>query len=635
MRAIFLQGANAAVFAAAILVAAPAVSQDYRETPSLLPRVADGALPAVAERLPEHPRVIGDREVGQHGGDLRIIMSRSRDTRLMTVYGYARLVGYTPALELVPDVLEDVQVDDERVFTFKLRKGHRWSDGQPFTAEDFRYWWQDVANNEDLSPFGPPVSMMVDGEVPRFEVIDEQTVRYSWSQPNPGFLARLAAPRPPFIYRPAHYLKQFHNRYADVAGLEALIKKRRLRSWAPLHNAVDNMYDADNPELPTLQPWFNTIRPPAQQFIFERNPFFHRVDTAGQQLPYIDRVLVNIADSKLVPAKTGAGEADLQARSLFMSHYTFLRRAEDREAYDTRLWETGKGAAVALFPNMHHGDPVWRELFRDVRFRRALSLAIDRDEINQVIFFGLAQPANNTVLPASPLFRADYQTRWTEFDLERADALLDEIGLDKRRRDGVRLLPDGRPLEIVIETAGEETRQIDVLELVHDTWLDAGIKLFTRPSQREVFQNRIFAGETQMAVWEGVDNGIPTPGMSPEEFAPTNQVQFQWPKWGQFFETGGQAGEAIDMAPAQELFQLYNDWRRANGRDERVRIWQRMLDIHADQVFSVGIVCCTKQPVVVSSRLHNVPKEGVYSWDPGAFFGMYLPDTFFFDDDGA
>ena len=212
-----------------------------------------------------------------------------------------------------------------------------------------------------------------------------------------------------------------------------------------------------------------------------------------------------------------------------------------------------------------------------------------------------------------------------------AEALLDELGLDQRRRDGVRLLPDGRALEIVIETAGEETRQVDVLELIHDTWLDVGIKLFTRPSQREVFRNRIFAGETQMAVWEGVDNGIPTPDMSPEDFVPVQQNQYQWPKWGQFFETAGQAGEPIDMAPAQELFQLFNDWRRAGSRAERSSVWNRILEIHADQVFSIGIVCCTKQPVVVSNRLRNVPNEGVYSWDPGAFFGMYLPDTFYFD----
>jgi peptide/nickel transport system substrate-binding protein len=249
-----------------------------------------------------------------------------------------------------------------------------------------------------------------------------------------------------------------------------------------------------------------------------------------------------------------------------------------------------------------------------------------------VIYFGLAQPANNTVLPESPLFRETLQTAWTEFDLGRAGALLDELGLDKRDRDGVRLLPDGRRLEIVIETAGEDAEQIDVLELLHDTWLEAGIKIFTRPSQREVFRNRIFAGETMMAVWFGVDNGIVSPDMSPAEFAPTRQVQYQWPKWGQYFETGGKAGEAIDMAAPRELFNLYSLWQLASATDERAEIWQRILDINAEQVFTIGIVCCTKQPVVVTNRLKNVPRDGVYAWNPGGHFGVYLPDTFYFSD---
>ena len=127
----------------ALLLAASAGAQEYQETPSLQPLVESGALPAVVQRVPKHPRVVDDREVGRHGGELRLIMSRARDTRLMTVYGYARLVGYNTSFEIVPDILEDVRVEDERVFTFKIREGHRWSDGEPFSAEDF-------------PPIGPP-----------------------------------------------------------------------------------------------------------------------------------------------------------------------------------------------------------------------------------------------------------------------------------------------------------------------------------------------------------------------------------------------------------------------------------------------------------------------------------------------
>ena len=603
-----------------------ATAQTYTQSPYL----ADAGLPAVAERLPATPRVVTDREIGRYGGDMRLIMASSRDTRMMTVYGYARLVGYNTDFDIVPDMLASVDIEEGRIFTLKLRAGHKWSDGAPFTTEDLRYWWEDIANNPDLSPFGPPVFLKVEGEWPTVEVIDETTIRYSWSKANPFFLPRLAAPRPAFIYRPSHFLKRYHAAHTSKESLDKLQRKHRIRGWAPLHNSLDNLYRNDNPDLPTLQPWRNTIKPPSQQFIFVRNPYFHRVDEIGQQLPYIDRIVMNIASGKLIPAKVGAGEADLQARNLFMTHFTFLRQAEEREGYETRLWHNGKGAQVALFPNLNHKDPVWRDLFRDVRFRRALSLAIDRDEINDAIYLGLSQPANNTVLPQSPLFEAEYQQAWTEYDPDLANDLLDEMGLDQRNKDDIRLLPNGEPLEIVVETDGEATEQVDVMELVHDTWLDIGVKLFTRPSQSDIFRNRIFAGETQIAVAAGADNGIPTADMSPAEFAPTEQTQYQWPKWGQFFETSGQAGEAPDLPEAQRLFSLYEDWRVATSTPEREEIWHEMLSLYTDQVYSIGIVCCTRQPVVVSEKLRNVPEEAMYNWDPGAHFGIFLPDTFYF-----
>ena len=616
------------------LAATSAMAGQLSEPPLLAELVKSGGLPPMTQRLPEQPRVVEAESLGRYGGDLRISMAHAKDTRMMTVYGYARLVGYDRSYNLVPDILQSFDVEDARIFTLHLRKGHRWSDGQPFTTEDFRYWWEDVANNAELAPLGPPIFMKVDGQPPLVEIIDAYTVRYTWQKPNPFFLPQLADARPLFIYRPAHYLKQLHAAYAEKAALEEAIKERGVRDWAALHNANDNMYRFDNPDLPTLQPWFNTVRPPQQQFVFVRNPYFHRVDTTGRQLPYIDRVLMNIADTKLIPAKAAAGESDLQARSLLMSHYPFLKQAEDKKNFKTLLWTTALGSKIALYPNMHHKDPLWRELFRDVRFRRALSLATDRDEINQVIFFGLAQPANNTVLPESPLFRQELRTAWAEFDPDQAEKLLDELGLDKRDRDGVRLLPDGRRAEIVIETAGEDTEQVDVLELLHDTWLDVGIKVFTRPSQREVFRTRVFSGESMMTVSSGVDNGIVSADMSPNEFAPTDQIQYQWPKWGQYFQTGGKAGEEIDLPAARELFDLYGRWQLARSTEERTQIWRRILDIHADQVFTIGIVCCTKQPVVVTNRLKNVPREGVYAWNPGAHFGVYLPDTFYFADAG-
>lgn len=623
----------ASILAVAAFTSAHAA--DFIDSPALASDVAAGKLPPVAQRLPENPLASmpgrADFTPGHHGGELRFLMARAQDVRMMVVYGYARLVAYTPELELKPDILESLENEGDRVFTFKLRRGHRWSDGHPFTTEDFRYYWEDVANNKRLAPAGPPRDLMPDGKKPKIDIIDEVTIRYSWPVPNPHFLPKLAGASPLYIFRPAHYLKQFHEKYADKLKLEEAVRHANVRGWPQLHNRLDNQYRNDNPDLPSLEPWVLQTRPPADRFVFARNPYFHRVDAEGHQLPYIDRVAASVVDGRLIPPKTGAGEADLQARNLSFSDFTFLRQAAKRNDFSVHLWSTAKGAHLALYPNLNVVDPVWRALNRDVRFRRALSLAINRHEINQVVYFGLALEGQNTVLPASPLYRSKYRSAFANFDKREANRLLDELGLKKRDGRGVRLLPDGRPLEIIIETAGEDTEQTDVLELVHDSWLDVGVKLYSRPLQREVFRNRVFSGQTMMSIWIGLENGIPTPDMPPEELAPTSQQHLQWPKWGQFYETGGNSGEKVDDPVALQLAELNKAWVEAGSAAERERVWHRMLELHAEQVYSIGLIAGVKQPVVVSNRLRNVPAEGIYNFDPGAFFGIYRPDTFWFD----
>jgi peptide/nickel transport system substrate-binding protein len=552
----------------------------------------------------------------------------------MVVYGYARLVAYTPSLEIVPDILERVDVEEGRTFTLHLRPGHKWSDGQPFTAEDFRYFWEDVANNKDLSPFGLPRALLVDNRGPKFEVLDATTVRYSWDEPNPQFLAALAGPSPLFIYRPAHYLKQFHARYVGLEKANAQAVAAGTRNWAGLHQKLDEQFRFDNPALPTLEPWINTTPLPTTRFVLVRNPYFHRVDRMGRQLPYIDRVIVGITDDKLIPARTGAGNVDLQARYLRFDNYTFLKQAESRNHYRVYLWEKAIGSQVALYPNLNVADPAWRALMRDVRFRRALSLGINRHEINEVVYFGLGQESANTVLPRSPLFRPEFRTAWSQYDPKQANALLDALGLAQRDDDGVRLLPDGRRMEIVIDTSGESSEETDVLELIRDTWRDLGIAMFARPSQREVFRKRVFAGMSLMSVWSGLSNGVPTPEMSPSELAPTTQEQLEWPMWGQYYEQNRKGGEKPDLPEVTKLVDLYAEWRRASGDDERQRVWLQMLAIHADQVYTIGTVTHALQPVVVGDDLRNVPADGIFSWDPGAYFGMYHPDAFWFDSEG-
>ncbi|WP_085028000.1 ABC transporter substrate-binding protein [Ensifer aridi] len=609
-----------------VLLAAPG------ELDALAPLVQEGKLPPLAERLPKTPRVINvagmGREPGRHGGTIRSIIGSAKDIRLMTIYGYARLVGYDEDLNLHPDILESYETVEDRIFTFHLREGHKWSDGMPLTAEDFRYCFEDVLLNEDLSPAGLPTAMVIDGEAAKFEIIDELTLRYSWSKPNPDFLQKLAAPQPLVIAMPAAYLKQFHKKYQEEDKLKAILKAERLKKWSQLHMRMARSYRPENPDLPTLDPWRNTTPLPAEQFVFERNPYFHRVDENGMQLPYIDRFVLSVSSSALIPAKAGTGESDLQAQGIDFVDYTYLKDAEKRYPVKVKLWKKTSGSRLAMLPNLNCADPVWRPLLRDVRVRRALSLAIDRREINMAVFYGLTKESADTVLPDSPLFRPEFASAWIAHDPEQANALLDAAGLAKRGSDGIRILPDGRKAQIVVETPGESTLDTDVLQLITDYWQKVGISLFIRTSQRDTFRSRAVGGEIIMSMWFGIDNGVPTASMNPGQLAPTADDQLQWPVWGLNYISHGEMGEAPDLPPVVELLDLLKRWRLSSDDVERADIWRQMLSIYTDQVFSIGLVNGSLQPIVVTTRLRNFPEKGLYGFDPTSYFGVYKPDTF-------
>ncbi len=606
------------------------------ETPSFMSAVNKGQLPPLKDRIPDNPYLVGQNdekfEPGVHGGELKLLMGRKKDTRQMVVYGYSRLVGYDKKFNLVPDILEKFEVSEGRVFTFYIRKGHKWSDGHPFTSEDFRYYFEDVALNKDIANESLPVVMLVDGKPPKFEILDKYRVRYTWQKSNPYLLPRLAGARPIYLYRPSHYLKNFHSKYTPIDKLQKQAKQAKKRNWVALHYIVSQQYKNMNPDLPSLQPWVLVTRPPAKRFVFKRNPFFHKLDLNGRQLPYINKIKMHITSSKLIPLKTGSGETDLQSRGLNFTNYTLLKKSEKKFGYTTRLWRTAKGARWAIYPNLNARDSEWRGIFRDVRFRRALSLGINRYEINQVFYYGLSRETNNSLLRESPLFNKEYSSRWIKFNLVAANKLLDEIGLEKRNDDGIRLLPSGKPMEITVVFSTEENEPADILELVSDTWKKIGIKLLSKPLNREVMRNRIFSGNALMSMWSGLENGIANAEASPQELAPTSQQQLQWPMWGQYVETSGKSGEPADMDVPKKLLALSLLWQTAETTELKRQIWGQMLDLYTNNVFSIGIISSVPQVVVVNSSLKNIPNEGIYNWDPGAHFGIYRPDTFWFKD---
>ncbi|MCJ8308422.1 MAG: ABC transporter substrate-binding protein [Hyphomicrobiales bacterium] len=584
---------------------------------------------------PEEPRVLNfdnlEKEIGQSGGSIRMLMAKPKDVRWMTVYSGARLVAYDETFQLKPDILKEIENVDNKSFTLHLRKGHKWSDGQPFTTEDFRYWWEDVAQNEALSKGGPPRQMLANGKPPKVEIIDSHTIRYTWDSVNPLFMTALAGARPMYIYMPAHYLKQFHEKYGDADNLAALVESEQVQNWSSLHKRFGRQYRPENPDMPTLQAWMNTTKLPSERIVFKRNPNYHRVDPNGTQLPYLDEVILNMASSSIIAAKAGTGESDLQARYVRFDNYSFLKQGAEEGGYNVYLWPSGRGSEMTLLPNLNAKDEGFRKAFQDVRVRRALSMGMDRSEINEAIFFGLGREASNSVLPSSPLYKDAYGEAWIEYDVDAANALLDEAGFDKRDDSGTRLMPDGRPFEIIVETAGELSQETDILQLITDHWKDIGVKLFVKPSQRDILRGRVSNGETVMSTWQGLNRGLATPEMNPEELAPVSPVQAQWPTWGNHYASKGAAGEAPSLPEVARLSELYQNWRDAADYDAQAKIWDEMLSIFTDQVYSIGIVSGGLQPIVVSKKLRNVPEEGIWAFEPTLYFGQYLPDTFWLE----
>ena len=621
-----------------LITALPATAEmALQESTFWAAEVKAGDMPPIAERIPDEPLIVDleakGRTYGTQGGTLRTLVSRSKDVRQMVVYGYARLVGYAPDYTLYPDILRAIEVEESRKFTLHLRAGHRWSDGTPFTSEDFRYWWESVVKNEEITPSGVPKFMYVDQNLGSVTFPDALTVVFEWPTANPNFLPLLAQAAPPFIYRPSHYLRNFHVDFAETDALAKEVRRARVKSWAALHNKRDNMNKFDNPDLPTLQPWINATQSGSSRQLFVRNPYFHRLDARGVQLPYIDVVEMTIVSGGLVAAKANAGEVDLQARGLDFPDISILKKGEqDGGNYRTLLWKNGAASQIAIYPNLNFADPVWRDVMRDVRFRRALSYGIDRHMINRALYFGLAKEGSMTALSSSPLHDTANLYHTSIYYPAKANALLDEMGLTERNDAGIRLLPDGRPMEFVIETAGERQEVENALAIVADTWLEVGIKLVMRPLDRNILRNRVYAGVSMAAVWFGWDNGLPTLNTSPDYLAPTNQEFFSWPKWGQYYQSGGELGEEPMDAEPNRLLAMADGWAHATDDRTREIFWRDMLRIHAEQIYAIGLLSEAPQPVVISKQLRNVPETAIWAFEPGSHFGIHRIDEFYFED---
>jgi peptide/nickel transport system substrate-binding protein len=233
-------------------------------------------------------------------------------------------------------------------------------------------------------------------------------------------------------------------------------------------------------------------------------------------------------------------------------------------------------------------------------------------------------------MPESPLYDDAFRTANAFFNPDLANNLLDGIGLTQRNGESIRVLPDGRELEIVVEVAGDSRDTIEALELIAEFWRDVGVKLFIKPQEPGVLRNRSYSGRTVMVAGPGLDNAIPTSEMPPNEIAPALGENYSWPLWGEYEETRGAHGEAVDLPDAKQLLDLYHQWLATTDREEQTRIWKEMLAINAKNIFNIGTVARELQPVVVSNKLHNVPEKALFAFEPTSYFGVYRMEEFFF-----
>ncbi len=604
----------------------------FHEAPMLRVKVAAGELPPVEERLPEEPLVlIPVEEIGQYGGTWHRAWTGPSDAPGPGRITVDNILRHDPdGKKVLPNIARAWKLSDEgRTLTLYLRKGMKWSDGVPFTADDIIFWYKDIILNDELTP-AKPSWMIVGGKLGEVEKIDDYTVRLHFVQPYGVLLDSLAIyGGQGGFFAPRHYLKQFHPNYTSEERLEKMVKEEGFNYWYQLFMAKNDWIQ--NPDLPTLRAWKPINEPTATHWIMERNPYYWKVDTAGNQLPYLDRVTHVLAeDPEVINLKAMAGELDFQLRHLMLNNYPMFMEASEKGNYRVVTWESGFGSDVAFSPNLtYKGDPVLRDIIRDRRFRIALSLAINREEINELCYLGLGEIRAATVPPQNPAYREEFGKKYIEYNPERANALLDEMGLRWDKDHKYRLRPDGKTLSLTIEVvAGIFGPWVDASELVKEYWEEIGIKTAVKTEERALWYQRLYAGEIQVAVWSFGQVLFPIiRGLRLIPFA--RECPFA-PLIGEWYVSRGKSG----VEPWGDLKKVLDLWEKAKltvDREKRIQLTQEILRINAENVWNIGILRApaTMCMGVLKNNFRNVPEVALSDTNLNSP-GNANPPQFFF-----
>lgn len=620
--------------------AAPAAETKYKEAPMLAEMVAAGELPNVDERLPEEPLVEEAAEgVGQYGGTLRRAFLGPSDHNNYVRVVYDALVRFSPdGSEVIPHIAKGWESNDDfSEWTVYLRPGAKWSDGEPLTADDVMFWYNDILLNEELSPSPSGWMVNADGSTATVEKIDDYTVKWTFGQPNTAFLLDLANKDGADLsignlaYAPAHYLKQFHPAYADADALQAMVDEAGFENWVQLFTL--KALPQTNADRPTTAAWAPDNSTVADQvFVLKRNPYYVGVDVEGNQLPYIDEVRFTFfADKEALNLAAVSGELDFQARHINMSNYPVLKENEDKGGYHVVTWPTFGGSdAVIMFNQTYQNDPAVGELLRNKDFRVALSYALDREAIKELAFLGLGEARQGVPAPNHPYYPGDeYAYKYTEHDPDQANALLDSIGMTERDADGFRLMPNGEPLDIEIQVIPAFGNWTDVGQLAVEQWADVGVKAHVEVRERALgFQMRD-TNDLMTEIWNEDTTGFPFSGQPKMDPRSDPALTFG-PLFRKWYQTNGAEG----MEPPDEIKKLVEiiDEGKISGRDRQIELAQELFKIWADNIWEVGTVGLTPMiqgVVVVNNDLHNVPATAGNDW-PLRTPGDTRPETYYF-----
>jgi len=609
----------------------------FSESPVLAELVKQGKLPPVKERLPKEPIVIDPvEEIGQYGGTARVIgpINGYGDTEALRPHEGILRVG-PDGFSVVPNIAKGWKFSqDGKVLTIYLREGMKWSDGEPFTADDIMFWYEDVLQNNELTPT-KPVEWSPGGKLMKLEKVNNYTVRAHFAVPYPVAIIHLAhsAGVAGRFFLPKHYLMKFHPKYTPMDKIMEQAKKEGFDTWYKYFQKYADYYSgggmAIQPGAPTLQTFY-IEKKELDHVVLKRNPYYWKVDTAGNQLPYIDEVSVtDISNPEVANVKIASGEVDIAELNTTMENYPFYVENKDKGNYRVLLWQSIIGADVAYQLNLtYKEDPVLRDIFRDVRFRKALSLGLNRNEINQLLYLGRATPRQATVIPQSPYFDESFAKAYIEYNPQEANRLLDEMGL-KKGPDGYRLRPDGKRLEILLEYEEGETPKGKTTEMAVHYWDALGIKVTAKEISGSLKSQRTSANLIQFGLWHADRAGFLFT-VEPYYWVPT-EVRSEAPwcvEWARWFASGGKAGEE----PPPEIKKIREDWDRMKttmDEKERIRLAKEILKSNAENLWTIGTVGLAPHPVIVRNNLRNVPEKGLWGWDLRRFTS-YAPETFFF-----